>query len=262
MLWLGPTLSILALTTTSPPRVLCIGETLFDGLASGIYLGGAPLNVACHLSQLGVSASYVSAVGADRLGIEARRRLNDRGVDTSLIGTVEGAETGFVTATLDAAGDASYEFVTPAAWDFMEATPSVTTAAAAAGAVVLGTLGSRAAPSRTAIRAAAAAARMVVCDVNLRPPIVENQVVAEAVFGVDLLKLNDEEMLPVADALRVRTESDAVLRGGGEGRAQGLTGQMVPSQRPISCRVDKQALAIQESQRTRGPLRHASNDAA
>ena len=106
-------ISALVSAAAAAPSVLCIGETLFDGLPSAIYLGGAPLNVACHLAQAGVRARYLSAVGHDRLGTEAVRRLQAQGVDTDLIVQVREAETGFVTVELDRSGDASYTFVTP-----------------------------------------------------------------------------------------------------------------------------------------------------
>ena len=138
------------MTAAAPqPRVLCVGETLFDGLPNGIFLGGAPLNVACHLASLGASVQYASAVGNDRLGIDAVRRLNNRGLDTNLVSTTDAAETGFVTAQIDASGDASYEFVTPAAWDYLEPSAELEAAASAADAVVYGTLASRDARTRS-----------------------------------------------------------------------------------------------------------------
>ena len=188
------------MTASAPPAVLCVGECLFDGLPDGIFLGGAPLNVAVHLSELGVRTSFASAVGDDRLGVEAVRRLQSRGVDTSLVSTVA-AETGFVTVELDDAGDASYEFATPAAWDLVP-TDGVASAAGAVDAVVYGTLASRAAATRAAIGAARASARLAVCDINLRPPFDDAVVVAEAARGADLLKLADEEVVAVAAALQ------------------------------------------------------------
>jgi len=182
------------------PRVLCIGETLFDGLPSGIFLGGAPLNVACHLAEQSVAARYASAVGRDRLGIEARRRLESRDVDTSLIATVGPAETGFVTVDIDEHGDASYDFTTPAAWDFVPV-DGLRAAAEEADALVFGTLSQRASGTRAAVAAARDAAHYVVCDINLRPPFTDDEVVASSAVGVDLLKLNDDELLPVALAL-------------------------------------------------------------
>ena len=182
------------------PSVLCIGETLFDGLPSAIYLGGAPLNVACHLAQAGVRARYLSAVGHDRLGTEAVRRLQAQGVGTDLIVQVREAETGFVTVELDRSGDASYTFVTPAAWDFIPTTGAAA-AAKSADALVFGSLGMRAEGSRAAIQAAAAAASFAVCDINLRPPFIDAAVVADAARSADLLKLNDEELVPLASML-------------------------------------------------------------
>ena len=198
------------MTAAAPqPRVLCVGETLFDGLPNGIFLGGAPLNVACHLASLGASVQYASAVGNDRLGIDAVRRLNNRGVDTTLVSTTDAAETGFVTAEIDASGDASYEFVTPAAWDYLEPSAELEAAASTADAVVYGTLASRDASTRDAVRAAAAAAKQRVVDINLRPPFIDDAIVAMTAQTADVLKLNDDELAPVAAALTRAAPSDA-----------------------------------------------------
>ena len=43
------------------PSILAIGETLYDSLPHGVFLGGAPLNVAVHAAQLGAHAAYASA---------------------------------------------------------------------------------------------------------------------------------------------------------------------------------------------------------
>lgn len=117
-----------------PPNVLCIGETLWDSLPSGIYLGGAPSNVAVHLAYLFNSASPSSSssssssgnkasvavatcLGKDQLGREAQRRLALNGVRTDYVQFHSKWETGMATALLDSNGDATYEFNTPAAWD-------------------------------------------------------------------------------------------------------------------------------------------------
>ena len=38
------------------PEVLCVGEVLWDALPEGLFLGGAPFNVACHLRAAGITA--------------------------------------------------------------------------------------------------------------------------------------------------------------------------------------------------------------
>lgn len=65
-----------------PPTILCIGETLWDSLSNGIYLGGAPSNVAMHLASLlpeKETVAVASCLGKDQLGNEARRRLQLKG---------------------------------------------------------------------------------------------------------------------------------------------------------------------------------------
>ena len=57
----------LAPPTAPPPSILSIGETLYDSLPNGVFLGGAPLNVAVHAAQLGAHSVYASAVGDDAL---------------------------------------------------------------------------------------------------------------------------------------------------------------------------------------------------
>ena len=119
----------------SLPNVLCVGETLWDSLPSGIYLGGAPSNVAVHLAYLFNSPSSSSTkkndnnssnrptvaiaacLGKDQLGKEAKRRLELNGVRVDYIQFHPEWETGMATAILDSNGDATYEFNTPAAWD-------------------------------------------------------------------------------------------------------------------------------------------------
>lgn len=115
----------------SLPNVLCIGETLWDSLPSGIFLGGAPSNVAVHLAYLfndgpsnnnkngpqSPTVAVAACLGKDQLGYEARRRLAIHGVRTDYIQYHPKWETGMAIALIDSNGDATYEFNTPAAWD-------------------------------------------------------------------------------------------------------------------------------------------------
>src|SRR5215208_3956099 len=88
----------------APPRVpavssgevLCVGEILWDSLPEGLFLGGAPFNVACHLRAAGVPVSMVSRVGDDRLGDEVMRRAARYGVGVELMQTDPVLPTGFV----------------------------------------------------------------------------------------------------------------------------------------------------------------------
>src|SRR5258708_7834926 len=66
-------------------EVLCVGELLWDSLPAGLFLGGAPFNVASHLHTAGIPAAIVSRVGSDTLGAEAVRRAERQGVAVDLV---------------------------------------------------------------------------------------------------------------------------------------------------------------------------------
>jgi len=77
------------------PRVLCLGEVLFDCLADQLgrsldqvdswtpYPGGAPANVACALVKLGTPAGFIGRVGEDQPGNDLVQLLQDVGVEVS-----------------------------------------------------------------------------------------------------------------------------------------------------------------------------------
>src|SRR3982750_1687970 len=97
-------------------EVLCVGELLWDALPAGLFLGGAPFNVAGHLHTLGVPVAMVSRVGIDRLGAEGLARLARHGVGTELVQLDPVLPTGFVSVTVDDCGVPAYDIVAPAAW--------------------------------------------------------------------------------------------------------------------------------------------------
>jgi fructokinase len=174
-------------------RITVIGEALWDSLPKGLFLGGAPANVACHLRELGRSPTVVSRVGDDELGREVLRRLTKRGLSTDLIQVdTTNTPTGFVVVTMDGSMP-SYDIVQPSAWDAMEPTEQLVTAATGA-VVVYGSLAQRDARSRAAIGAAAAVASKRVFDINLRPPFIDPAMCVEHAKQCWLLKLNDDEL--------------------------------------------------------------------
>lgn len=185
-------------TATPPLDVLCVGELLWDSLPAGLFLGGAPYNVAAHLQALGARAALVTRVGDDRLGEEALRRLARQGLPADLAQLDPALPTGFVSVTLDAEGTPSYEIVAPAAWDAIEATPGAIERAARASAVVFGTLAQRSPASREAIDRLCDAAPLRVLDVNLRAPHDDAALVERSLARADLVKLNEAELERIA----------------------------------------------------------------
>lgn len=177
--------------------ILCVGEVLWDAIPAGLFLGGAPHNVARHLHRLGRPVALASRVGDDVLGREALRRLAADGLDTRFVQIDPGLPTGFVTVDLDADGDPDYEIVAPAAWDAIALTDALRARAAEAPAVVFGSLAQRHETSRDTVQTLAAAAPLAVFDLNLRPPFVDPDVVRTSLGLADCVKLNEDELREV-----------------------------------------------------------------
>src|SRR5438128_8356138 len=95
---------------SAPPVIVGIGEVLWDVYPDAAHFGGAPANFACHAASLGAAAWMVSAVGADDLGARALEKLRERGVECDQVSRDKDHPTGRVLVTLNAAGQASYEF--------------------------------------------------------------------------------------------------------------------------------------------------------
>jgi fructokinase len=175
-------------------EILCVGEILWDALPAGLFLGGAPLNVACHLRAAGLPVAMVSRVGADHLGEEAVRRAARFGVATDLVQVDPALPTGFVRVTGDEAGDPDYEIVEAVAWDAIAADERLLRRAAEARAIVFGSLAQRKEVARATIERLCESEALKVFDVNLRAPYDDREIVRRSLERADVVKMNELEM--------------------------------------------------------------------
>ncbi|MDG3004448.1 carbohydrate kinase family protein [Paludisphaera mucosa] len=195
-------------------KVLAVGEVLWDLLPGGKQLGGAPANFAYHCRSLGADARIVSRVGDDDLGREVLERFRGLGLPTDTVEVDPEAPTGTVSVEVDATGQPRYTIHEGVAWDRIEAGPTATARAAEAHAVCFGSLAQRASKSRDAIARIVAAARpdaLRIFDVNLRPPFVDRDVVARSLEMASVFKLNDQELVVLADMFGVAGPAEAVV---------------------------------------------------
>lgn len=194
--------------------IFCFGEALWDCLPEGNFPGGAPLNVAFHLNQLGARAFPVSAVGLDPLGRELVDIVRRWGVRTDFIAWHPALPTGTVTAEINAQGDARYTIREGVAWDDIPVSAQVLEAVGNADAVVYGTLAQRSAANRHQLEKLlrASANAFTVCDVNLRPPYDDHERVWELASEADLVKLNDNELHALLDDAGERHSLEALAR--------------------------------------------------
>lgn len=180
----------------SQPLVVCFGEILWDFLPDALYPGGAPFNVAYHLSRHGCSVHLVSAVGADPLGDELRRRLADWGIDTAGLRRQPHKPTGYVRAQLSAEGSPAYDIARNVAWDGIEPGGRSLAACRKAGALVFGSLAQRTSANQQALETlleALPAGALRIFDVNLRPPHIDRPLLRRLARQASLLKLNAAE---------------------------------------------------------------------
>lgn len=188
-----------------PPRpitIACFGEILWDCLPRGLFLGGAPVNVAYHLSRLGARALPVTAVGRDFLGTEILRRLAGWQMDTHFITRHARLPTGTVTATLDAAGIATYHIARGVAWDRITISPTLTRLRPAPDALLYGTLALRETANRATLTRLLTAwpKALRAVDLNLRPPFDRPAALAFALRDAQLVKLNEDELFQLTAA--------------------------------------------------------------
>ena len=215
------------------PRVLGIGELLWDMLPDGPQLGGAPANFSVMAARLGDDVALMSRVGMDALGEMAVERLGAFPVGRRLIQKDAELATGQASVEVT---DGVPEFLihAPAAWDAFELTEEWRREAARADAICFGSLAQRREQSRETVMKVVRATRwecLRVFDVNLRAPFYSAEVVAASVRMATVLKLSDGEMarllalldLPdrgLADSRRGENETGRVdvdwLRAGAE----------------------------------------------
>ncbi len=194
--------------------ILCFGEALWDCLPEGRFIGGAPLNVAFHLNQLGSMAYPVTAVGRDELGQELVTQLKHWSVDTRFVARHAALPTGTVTVQLDANRNAHYTINEGVAWDDIPVTPELLTVATEVDAIIYGTLAQRTARNRhqLSLLLEKAPGAFKVCDVNLRPPYDTAERVWELIREADLIKLNDTEIVKLMDETSGHHTLEALAR--------------------------------------------------
>jgi fructokinase len=114
-------------------------------------------------------------------------------------------------------GVPSYLIDMPAAWDFIELSDTNCSAAEKASVVVFGTLAQRYPVSCGTIRSLVERARtsgaVVVADLNLRAPFIDEEVIVWTLRHCDLLKLNREELALVSGMLGAAGDTATLFDG-------------------------------------------------
>lgn len=190
-------------------RIVGFGEALWDVFPEGRKIGGAPANFAYHVAQWGLDSCAVSAIGNDELGDDIVRKFDENGLNYRL----ERVDfpTGTVQVTLDENKVPSYNIMEGVAWDNIPMTPELEALARDCRAVCFGSLAQRSAVSRTTINAfidMMPEDSLKIFDINLRQHYYTEEIICDSMKKADILKINDEEILVVAQLLDVTEKSE------------------------------------------------------
>jgi len=180
------------MTRPSEVKALCFGETLFDLMPSGKMPGGAPMNVALHLQNLGISSGVISRVGSDELGRELLALLKEKGVSTALVQVDETRPTGTVEVELDENKNATYNIVEDVSWDYVE--NPVEVIEFNPEYVIFGSLACRSEKSKASLlQLLNLTSATTVFDVNLRAPYYDETLIATLLKKANIVKMNEDE---------------------------------------------------------------------
>ena len=193
-------------------KFLSFGEIIFDVFGCDAVLGGAPLNVAVHLSRLGGDSFLVSSIGADDLGKKALEEIVSFGVNTKYIG-LSAFDTGRADVILDSTGSARYEFNFPAAWDDIKLFPQEYSSILKDewDGVVFGTLAQRSDITRETLKKLLSEikANEILFDVNIRGAFFNKSYLELGLRYATILKLNQEELSLISSLLEIPEDSFA-----------------------------------------------------
>jgi fructokinase len=189
--------------------ILVIGEVLIDRFPEYRRIGGAPFNFAFHLQHFGEDVRFVTRVGDDAEGRSILNHLNNCGLPINEIQVDQRYPTGRVEVRLNPEGGHTFEIKSPAAYDFVDIEHLIDRhIPAKADLIYFGSLAQRNRHGFEQIRRLLehrSSATQCICDINLRAPFENIQVITQCLRHADILKLNDEELTFIFSHLKMDT---------------------------------------------------------
>lgn len=183
--------------------VLLFGEILIDRFPDRDVLGGAPLNVACHLHAFGCAPILVSRIGQDAEGARLLQTMESAGLSTHGIQLDSVYPTGVVAVHLGAEGH-RFNIVPNQAYDHIH--PRLARVAALAAnpkMVYFGTLAQRADSHRALRHMLRATSGQCFFDVNLRDPWIYGERLHWSLRHADIVKANNDELDRIAQLMNM-----------------------------------------------------------
>jgi len=190
-------------------KVICYGEMLWDCFPGHEIPGGAPMNVALHLNQLGLDVRMISRLGIDDYGTRYLDFVKSYHFPIDLVQKDPDHQTGTVTVHNEDPENIKYTIVSPAAWDFISLNDENINAVKEADAFIFGSLAVRNTVSWETLYQLLHLPTLKIFDINLRAPFFDFEKI-ELMFGfTDILKINEDELEIVSDYFGVPSDVES-----------------------------------------------------
>lgn len=173
-------------------KVLSFGEIIWDVYPDKNCIGGAPLNFSAHVAKNGVESYLLSCVGNDKLGQQAKPYFAKFGVKDDFVYTCD-KQTGVCKVTLDNNGVPSYTIVDDVAYDYIPFDKKLCNQKF--DLFCFGTLALRGENNKKTVEQILQTKNFdrVFCDLNLRAPYFDKQVIDFCLSNADIVKVSDNE---------------------------------------------------------------------
>lgn len=188
--------------------VICFGEMLWDCFPDGEMPGGAPMNVALHLKQLGVEVQLISKVGNDPQGKLLLAFIEDYQLPKDFIQIDPQRATGQVIIDVTDKENIAYEIVSPVAWDEINLTKANNKQVSEADALVFGSLSVRNDTSWETLQALVQHDVIKIFDLNLRSPFINFDKIDYLLRHTCILKINEDELEVLAKYFELDNTDD------------------------------------------------------
>ncbi len=174
-------------------KIISFGEIIFDEYDKEKSLGGAPLNFSVHAAKCGAKVYLLSAVGNDELGKEALNSISNTGVDCRYI-FKNNLPTGKCLVKLNESGVPEYNILNNVAYDEIDASEEVFSNSF--DVLYFGTLALRSNNNFAVVKKLISSANIstVFCDLNLRQPFFNDEIIKFCLENANIIKVSDSEI--------------------------------------------------------------------
>lgn len=214
--------------------IVALGELLIDFTyngrsENGMRLfeqnpGGAPANMLCAASNLGLSTAFIGKVGKDMHGDYLRRELEEKGVDTGGLISAEDVFTTLAFVELSETGERKFSFARKPGADTCLLAGEVKRELAEGCKIFhFGSLSLTDEPSRSAtieaVKAAKKAGAIISYDPNYRAPLWKSEseaidIMQSVLRFADIVKISDEEVELITGESSPEAAAEALFQKG------------------------------------------------